>query len=77
MPIHGLLLGRQKQDIDPKASTNEKSMGIRSSSVLRQRRGTQGSASQTATDTDCNGLRQISRRRVETNTPDRKSEATG
>lgn len=44
MLIHGPCLGRQKQNIDSARSTNEKSMGVRSSSALRQRQGTSGQA---------------------------------
>lgn len=40
MLINGLYLGRQKQDIDLRTSTNEKSMCVRSS--LRQGAGTRG-----------------------------------
>lgn len=42
--IHGARLGRQKQNIDPARSSNEKSMGVRSSSALWQRRGSSGQA---------------------------------
>ena len=42
MLIHAPCLGRQKQNIDSARSTNEKSMGVRNSSVLRQRQGTGG-----------------------------------
>lgn len=44
MLIHGPCLGRQKQNIDSARSTNEKSMGVRSSSALWQRQGTGGRA---------------------------------
>ncbi len=44
MLIHVPRLGRQKQNIDSARSTNEKSMGVRSSSALRQRQGTGGQA---------------------------------
>lgn len=44
MLIHGPCLGRQKQSIDSARSANEKSMGVRSSSALRQRQGTGGQA---------------------------------
>lgn len=39
MLIHGPGLGRQKQNIDSVRSTNEKSMGVRSSSALQQSQG--------------------------------------
>ncbi|CAB1453661.1 unnamed protein product [Pleuronectes platessa] len=42
MLIHAPCLGRQKQNIDSARSSNEKSMGVRNSSVLRQRQGTGG-----------------------------------
>lgn len=44
MLIHGPCLGWQKQNIDSATSTNEKSMGVRSSSALRQRQRTGGQA---------------------------------
>ncbi|KAK5853833.1 hypothetical protein PBY51_014957 [Eleginops maclovinus] len=44
MLIHGPCLGRQKQNIDSARSTNEKSMGVRSTSALWQRQGTSGHA---------------------------------
>lgn len=42
MLIHSPCLGRQKQNIDSARSTNEKSMGVRSTSALWQRQGTSG-----------------------------------